>query len=660
MRKRIADSVTKAIFQTIDNIPSLGYESREAQEDMMLNITDSYRNQDNLLIEAGVGIGKSLSYLIPGILISKLSGKPLIVATSSIQLTEQLSQDIDLAKEILQIDIDKTIGKGQKNYPCIQRITKHFENTKDEKYTHYLNSVKTGVDKQNPKNLNIDEWDDICVDGCSFNSCKYKSECYFFQTRNKLKEPCKRIGFTGVYIPKVIIVNQDLLISHLFKLNNTSRGIIYEEPCLLIIDEVHNIEEKTRSALTNELNKASINRTLNDYLSFISQTSNSQSSIKNAKDCFTRIRESFNYISKELFEESKKLDYEGTLDRLFIEDGDSDTCEKICSSIYQCIENLNIAATFKMNDRLENIYDLLDTQLNKLIIFFETYGKLNDKNLMWGTTTKNGKKVTVNYCPKKIDKVLSQLIFRKKYPTIGLSATITIREQNSDSYEYIIRNIGFEGGVDEVRNSPFNYNESRLFIPKKLPNYKIRNDYYFSEISSIIQTISQHNNGGTLVLFTAKDDLKKVGIALRKDLTCTIYEDGNGMSQKEILKQFKETGGIILGTGVFWEGIDLKGNLLTSVIIVRLPFPVPDPVIEYKISEAGNNSDKILIPEMITKLKQGSGRLIRSMTDKGILSILDSRLNSHNYKHKQLIFNSLPIKNRISTFQELEEFQKLL
>ncbi|WP_195640353.1 ATP-dependent DNA helicase [Enterococcus durans] len=660
MRKRIADYVTKTIFQTIDNIPSLGYESREAQEDMMLNITDSYSNQENLLIEAGVGIGKSLSYLIPGILISKLSGKPLIVATSSIQLTEQLSQDIDLAKKILQIDIDKTVGKGQRNYPCIQRIAKHFETTKDEKYTHYLDSVESGVDKQNPKKLNIDEWDDICVDGCTFNSCKYKSECYFFQTRNKLKKPCRRIGFTGAYIPKVIIVNQDLLISHLFKLKNTSRGVIYEEPCLLIIDEVHNIEEKTRSALTKELNNTSINRTLNDYLSFISQTSNSQSSIKNAKDCFNQIRETFNCISKELIEESKKLDYEGTLDRLFIEKGDSDTCEKICSSIYQCIEDLNIAATFKMNDSLENLYDFLEVQLNELITFFKTYGKLHDINLMWGTITKNGRKVTVNYCPKRIDRVLNQLIFRKKYPTIGLSATITVKEQNSDSYEYIITNIGFEGEVDEVRNSPFNYNKSRLFIPEKLPNYRIRNDYYFSEISSIIQTITKQNIGGTLVLFTAKEDLKKVGVALKKSLTCAIYEDGNGMSQKEILKQFKQTGGVILGTGVFWEGIDLKGNLLTSVIIVRLPFPVPDPVIEYKISEAGNNSDKILIPEMITKLKQGSGRLIRSMTDQGILSILDSRLRSSNYKHQQLIFNSLPIKNRINTFQELEEFQKFL
>lgn len=659
MRQKIADNVTNTIFQTIDSIPYLGYESREAQEDMMLNITDSYRNKNNLLIEAGVGIGKSLSYLIPGILISRLSGKPLIVATSSIQLTEQLAQDIDLAKKILNINVDKTIGKGQKNYPCIQRIAKHFETTKDEKYTRFLNSVEDGVDKQNPQNLNINEWDDICVDGCSFNSCKYKFECYFFQTRNRLKEPCIRAGFMGNYIPKVIIVNQDLLISHLFKLKNTSRGIIYDDPCLLIIDEVHNIEEKTRSALTNEISINSINKIMNDYLSFISQTSNSQTSTTTAKDCFKQIKESFNLISKELVEESKKIDYEGTIDRLFIRNGDFDICKNICMNINQCIENLNIAATFKMNDRLENLYDTLESQLKELITFFETYGKLHDKNLMWGTILKRGNKIVINYCPKRIDRVLNQLIFKKKYPTIGLSATITVKEKSSDSYEYIKTNIGFEGEVDEVRNSPFSYGESRLFIPEILPNFRNRNDNYFNEVSLIIEHIIQHNIGGMLVLFTAKDDLKKVGSILKKHLSCSIYEDGSGLSQKEILKQFKETSGIILGTGVFWEGIDLKGKLLTSVVIVRLPFPVPDPVIDYKISESGNNSDKVLIPEMITKLKQGSGRLIRSMTDKGVLSILDSRLNSDNYKHRELIFDSLPIKTRIKTLQQLEEFQNL-
>lgn len=660
MREYIADKVTGTIFDTIDNIPYLGYESREAQEDMMLNITDSYRYKNNLLIEAGVGIGKSLSYLIPGILISKLTGKPLIVATSSIQLTEQLSQDVDLAKRILKLDVDKIVGKGQKNYPCIQRITKHFEKSKDEKYTNYLNSIEIGVDKQNPNDLNIEEWDDICVDGCTFNACKFKSECFFYQTRNKLKEPCRRMGFMGEFIPRVIIVNQDLLISHLFKLDKTSKGIIYEDPSLLVIDEIHNIEEKTRNALTNEINKGLISKTMNDYLSFITQTSNSQSSVDVAKSCFKQIKQTFDSISKELIQESKDLAYEGTVDRLFIKEGNPDLCKKISFNIEQCLENLEIAATFKMNDRQENLYDSLESQLIDFITFFETYGKLNNNNLIWGTILKRGNKVIISYCPKRIDKVLNQLIFRKRNPTIGLSATITVKENNVNSYEYIKNNIGFEGDEDEVRDSPFNYEESRLFIPKDLPIYSDRNETYFERISLIIQNTYKHNKGGTLVLFTAKEDLKKVGTILKGSLTCNIYEDGSGMSQKVILKSFRETGGIILGTGVFWEGIDLKGELLTSVIIVRLPFPVPDPVIDYKVGLAGDDRDKVLVPEMITKLKQGSGRLIRSMTDKGTLSILDSRLNNNRYKHKQLILDSLPIKNRINTFQELEAFQKKL
>ncbi|MBO1098040.1 hypothetical protein FQS90_16150 [Enterococcus casseliflavus] len=322
------------------------------------------------------------------------------------------------------------------------------------------------------------------------------------------------------------------------------------------------------------------------------------------------------------------------------------------------MENADIAVTIKSNDRLDNLYEELCEKFKELIEFFKSYGEISTRNLLWGAMSSKKKNAVISYCPKKIDQVLKQIIFDKRYPTVGLSATITVKNENRDSYEYIVKNIGFSGETDEVRHSPFKYENSRLFIPKSLPDYSLRDGKYFISIANLLKGTIENNTGGNLVLFTAKEDLKNVGAILKKKVSVPVYEDGGILSQKEILEKFKSTGGVILGTGVFWEGIDLKGDLLTNVVIVRLPFPVPDPIIDYKIKKLDNNSDKVLLPEMIMKLKQGSGRLIRSMEDVGSLTILDSRLNSLNYKHKQLIFDSLPIKHKITEFRELRNFQK--
>ncbi len=658
MTNLIADKVTKDIFQIIDKIANLGFEQRESQEDIMINIIDNaYRERKNLLIEAGVGIGKSLSYLLPGILLSKYTKKPLVVATSSIQLTEQLSQDIDTASKILGLEVDKVVGKGQKNYPCVQRISKLYEKTKNEEYTKMLGSIKEGVDKQNPADLDLKYWNDICVDNCTFSSCRFHSECYFYKVRNELRKDVRQKNYFVDPIPKVIIVNQDLLISHLFKLNRVGKGIIYKDPCLLIIDEIHNIEEKTRNALTKEINFDYISKLFRDYSNLIMQTSESKNAIDEGKKCLKKVEGIFATISTNLIKETNKHTYDGDFDRLFVKSGSKILCNEIIISINDILDYIDIAISIKSNDRLNILSDSIYERFKEVIVFFNSYCENNIDNLLWGKIIGKSRRATISYCPKRIDQKLNQLIFSPRYPTIGLSATITVRNGEEDSYDYIVNNIGFSGITDDVHYSPFPYENSRIFIPDDLPKYNERDETYFKKISNLIRKIVLKNTGGNLVLFTAKNDLLEVNKLLEKELDIPIYVDGGEKSQKIILQEFKEKGGIILGTGVFWEGIDLKGDYLTNLVIVRLPFPVPDPIIDYKINKIGD-SDKVLIPEMITRLKQGSGRLIRTMEDKGILTILDSRMLSDRYKHKKLILDSIPFKKQLYNWDDFNDFQE--
>lgn len=159
------------------------------------------------------------------------------------------------------------------------------------------------------------------------------------------------------------------------------------------------------------------------------------------------------------------------------------------------------------------------------------------------------------------------------------------------------------------------------------------------------------------MLFTSKSDMnyvyKKIGNKL-DDIN--IYIQNDGSSQDKVKEQFKnDINSVLFSTGIFWEGIDIKGKALSNLIIARLPFPVVDPIMEYKKSKYKNGFNKVYIPEMLIKLKQGIGRLIRSETDKGIVCILDSRMDA---KYQDVIRQSIPIKNFTTDIEEIKKFVK--
>lgn len=162
-----------------------------------------------------------------------------------------------------------------------------------------------------------------------------------------------------------------------------------------------------------------------------------------------------------------------------------------------------------------------------------------------------------------------------------------------------------------------------------------------------------------MVLFTAKTDMEEVHTILtQRNLPYKILMQQAGSSQDKVLHEFKEnTNSVLLGTGAYWEGISIEGKSLSNVVIFRLPFPVPDPIIEYKASIADDALMEVRVPEMIIKLKQGIGRLIRNYTDTGIVCIIDRRLRDDPAeRYHDITWDSLPIKNRTSDLNELRKF----
>lgn len=635
----IFDHITKAI----ENMKNKGWETRYGQEALMYDVFDAYDSKENLIVEAQVGIGKSFGYLIPGILISKSTKKPLIVTSSSIQLTEQLVNDIKQVEEILHISVDCIVGKGVTNYPCFKEI--HRKNLSKLNLMEALDIANKGLTKQTVRETNL-KWNQISTNNCIMSKCHYKNKCAYFKMRNKLKEGNRYIRLNE-YKPKVIIVNQDMLMMNFKKLTFGKESLIYDDPCMLIIDEVHNLEEKQRANMTKTINSKTVINKIKEGANRVGSRSQYLKNIKMIEDWFNLQKDS---AKSEIYKNGNCL----STGRVDIKPVSHHQMAKLISMTKEIVEefDVNNIAVFKQSSLVSN--EQLEIA-NNLLTLFKNLQNNSDKYIFWTEITKQDQ-IDISFCPNNIAETLRKTVFSTSYPVVCLSATITNKTNNENSYEYIKEIIGFKGYEEDIKYNDFPYKESRLYIPPNLPKFDKRDVKYYEEIGKHIFELASQNKGGTLILFTAKDDIDGVYNDLSKrKFNKTIYVDDGSKSQNEIIESFKKTKGVILGTGVFWEGIDLKNELLTLLVIVRLPFPTIDPITKYKITKLNDSNEAVIVPEMIIKLKQGVGRLVRTKQDKGLLVLLDSRMNKPIYKHKEAVLDALPIKNMIHK-DEVKDF----
>ncbi|HDC9118236.1 TPA: ATP-dependent DNA helicase [Staphylococcus aureus] len=635
----IFDHITKAI----ENMKNKGWETRYGQETLMYDVFDAYDSRENLIVEAQVGIGKSFGYLIPGILISKSTKKPLIVTTSSIQLTEQLVNDIQQVEEILHISVDCIVGKGVTNYPCFKEI--HRKNLSKLNLMEALDIANNGLTKQTVRETNL-KWNQISTNNCIMSKCHYKNECAYFKMRNKLKEGNRYIRLNE-YKPKVIIVNQDMLMMNFKKLTFGKESLIYDDPCMLIVDEVHNLEEKQRANMTKTINSKTVINKIKEGANRVGSRSRYLKNIKMIEDWFNLQKDS---AKSEIYKNGNCL----STGRVDIKPVSHHQMAKLISMTKEIVEefDVNNIVVFKQSSLVSN--EQLEIA-NNLLTLFKNLQNNSDKYIFWTEITKQDQ-IDISFCPNNIAETLRKTVFSTSYPVVCLSATITNKTNNENSYEYIKEIIGFKGYEEDIKYNDFPYKESRLYIPPNLPKFDKRDVKYYEEIGKHIFELASQNKGGTLILFTAKDDIDGVYNDLSKrKFNKTIYVDDGSKSQNEIIESFKKTKGVILGTGVFWEGIDLKNELLTLLVIVRLPFTTIDPITKYKITKLNDSNEAVIVPEMIIKLKQGVGRLVRTKQDKGLLVLLDSRMNKPIYKHKEAVLDALPIKNMIHK-DEVKDF----
>ncbi len=641
-----------------DVAPAHGFEMREGQQDMSCEIVDALIHNQHFAVEAGVGIGKSFGYLVPILLYNKKLKKPVIVATSTIALQEQLWKDIHDVMPLLNTKPEVILAKGQTHYLCHKRANEYLSMEDAIIPKELADGIEQGFQerKQFPSSIPQNIWDKVNIQRFSMRNCgSCEKKCLYYAIRSKLK-----------YIDGIVLCNQDFLTAHLRQLRRGQDGLINREADLIVVDEAHNLEEKVRSATTERVNQGKILGLIKSATNEV-RSADRQNVYRETNEAQRAIHAFFDSLKAQMQQQINDAQQDMRYADRFFFDGNTESVnllKTMCSTIKSAALSIQLYASFDYNSRSTAASDELDELSESLAEMMEDL----DDYLLW--IERKGGQAELVYCPKNTKEITNSLYFSGDTRTILTSATLTNATEGSleEQYAYFISNTGFptdeHGCLSEPKPSPYPYDEhSMIYYCDDLPHPTKEHEAFIEQGVQRLLEILDISGGKALVLFTAKTDMEAVySILSHKELPYKILMQQPGSSQDQVLNEFKEnTNSVLLGTGAYWEGISIEGKSLSNVVIFRLPFPVPDPIINYKASIAKDALMDVNVPEMVIKLKQGIGRLIRNFTDTGIVCIIDPRLRDDPAeRYHDIAWTSLPIKNRTKSLDMLRKFYESL
>ena len=693
------------------------YEEREGQIKLSEKIVDAFNNSCHAILEGETGIGKSMAYLIPSIIYSHINKCRVCVSTNTINLQYQLvDKDLPFLGKILPFDFKYCLLKGRSNYICLRRIkdATASDNTDfllDEMEFPQFQKLVSWAEKTEDGSLSdltwvpADSlWDKVCCDkdSCPGVKCSEYNDCFFYNARRKASES------------DILVVNHSLLFSDLALRAVTSE---YSQTAVIpackaiIMDEAHNLEDvatkhfgyrTTALGFQRILNKIYQKRgrretgtfsTLAGALAFKHgdlSDSDRDLLLQDLNETLVPCRMEIADVSRVLFdsiatfligEKTQLGEY-----RLRITEKQESSSEfSILTGVAQkviseCKRLSNIMKKFarRLDSCLENydeenaIYEVPVTELNNyagrvdelasaLSMMFDLETENRDSYVHFFTANlrKTGKYTSISSLPIIISQQMQDYCFSKIPCTVMVSGTMT----TGGNFNFLKKRLGLDSTetenvlIEGSYKSPFNYQEqSRLFIPSDLPDPS--SSLFIEAATRPIIDIIKSSLGGTLVLCTSYSHLNMfynavVPILESQGINC--YKQGD-FDRQYLVELFKEDGNAVLfGTDSFWEGVDIPGDSLRNLIILKLPFATPnDPVLEARnerIREEGGNPFKdYQLPMAAIKLKQGFGRLIRTKYDRGTVWILDTRIINKFYGNYFL--DSLPdspvVKGRFS------------
>lgn len=692
------------------------FEQRESQEVMLETIINCFNNNSIGLIEAGTGTGKSMAYLIPAIMWAITNKEKVVVSTNTINLQQQLmKKDIPLLKGAIKKDFTPILVKGASNYICLRKLNKLLGGSKglfvSDRDIEFLENITEFVNHK-AKEGSKDElgfipdnalWEKICVetDLCTRSKCPSFSRCFFFKARKSALKA------------DVLIVNHHLLCSDIAirkEIEDFTQNALLPHYSKIIIDEAHNLEDVatsyfgntvTRIGLKRVINKLYRNRkgritgvlallsyildrtvnrseTLDEIITIIEQDIKKEIrklaktidvffdtlfdfsiSIKLKNKDETKIR-----LKKELIlnNEDTKLKYEKLKENAKLLTGKLLNIAESLKKMSLKFKKLDNSEKEEISDEIKEIYSLKMKLTAYAFTIEENLEMANPDEKVYWVEMKNREDANIirlSSCPLEVADFIRETIFQMFGNTVILtSATLTV----NNNFEYFKKRIGLGSSienevVEKLLQSPFDYeNQMSICIPMDI--VEPQSNRYLELSSKYVEKIIEITQGSTFLLFTsfyAMDYTYRHLLRTFGENRFTFLKQGN-FDRHTILTRFKNAdNGILLGTDSFWEGVDVSGDSLRCVVLMKLPFRVPtEPIIQARIEKMErmkiNSFMEYTLPQTVIKFRQGFGRLIRSKTDTGCVICLDRRIATKFYG--KVFLRSLPPAHIINSHYE--------
>ncbi|MBT1445589.1 ATP-dependent DNA helicase [Shewanella sp. JM162201] len=612
-----------------------GYRQRAVQQEMAGHVADTLSSKGKLVLEAGTGVGKTFAYLVPAL----LSGKQVIVSTGSKNLQEQLFyKDLPLLLEMLRLDVPVSILKGRSNYLCQLLMQSQMEAafSRDERLLDDLLKLNqfasltedgdlgnlTGVAEDSPAIAMVAS----SQDSCTGQRCAFYEACFTRKARQRAMNA------------RLIVVNHHLFFADRV-LKDTGFAELLPDVDAVIFDEAHLLPDIAIGYFGSQLSTRSLQKLLDN----ISRLAKGElGDTEGLKLLPARVGLSLENWQQEV----RRI-------------GSSDFREllKVKSAAVAAGELMRELAALEAlvfahlgrDETLDDIAVKLAETRQKLSRFFAC----DDPGSAYGMDM-GERHFLLRISPIDIAKACAAL-FGPDTAWVFTSATLQVER----SLGFFTRELGIESSREVLLDSPFDYpNQSLLCVPRRLGSVT-NQEAMVQRLTEVCLKLIRAAKGRTFILFTSHRMMEAVARALVSRCHYPLLVQGQG-SKQQLLSKFRQLGeAVLLGTGSFWEGVDVRGKLLSCVIIDKLPFASPDDSLYRARASAvqargGDPFLQISLPQAVIALKQGAGRLIRDETDRGVLVICDNRLVNRPYG--QAFLQSLPPMRRTRSLEAACEF----